>query len=99
RGKPTLASWGPLWIPGVKWALVAKIETSEAFAPIYRLHRDLFIVGALALLVVIVTGAWLSRSLMGPLRELTADVRRFAAGDYSAKVPVRPRHEIGQVRS
>ena len=35
RGKPTLASWGPLWISGVKWALVAKIETSEAFAPIY----------------------------------------------------------------
>ena len=29
RGKPTLASWGPLAIPGVKWALVAKIETSE----------------------------------------------------------------------
>jgi class 3 adenylate cyclase len=99
RGKPTLASWGPLWISGVKWALVAKIETSEAFAPIYQLQRDLVIVGAIALLVVIVTGAWLSRSLMGPLRELTAGVRRFAAGDYSAKVPVRRRDEIGQLCS
>ena len=99
RGKSTLASWGPLWISGVKWALVAKIETSEAFAPIYRLQRDLVIVGAVALLVVIVTGAWLSRSLMGPLRELTAGVRRFAAGDYSAKVPVRTRDEIGQLCS
>jgi class 3 adenylate cyclase len=99
RGKPTLASWGPLWISGVKWALIAKIETSEAFAPIYRLQRDLFIVGAVALLVVIVTGAWLSRSLMGPLRELTAGVRRFAAGEYSAKVPVRTRDEIGQLCS
>ena len=99
RGKPTLASWGPLWISGVKWALVAKIETSEAFAPIYRLQRDLVIVGAVALLVVIVTGAWLSRSLMGPLGELTAGVRRFAAGDYSAKVPVRTRDEIGQLCS
>ena len=57
------------------------------------------IVGAVALLVVIVTGAWLSRSLMGPLRELTAGVRRFAAGDYSAKVPVRTRDEIGQLCS
>ena len=99
RGKPTLASWGPLWISGVKWALVAKIETSEAFAPIYQLQRDLVMVGAAALLVVIVTGAWLSRSLMGPLRELTAGVRRFAAGDYSAKVPVRTRDEIGQLCS
>jgi class 3 adenylate cyclase len=99
RGKPTLASWGPLWISGVKWALVAKIETSEAFAPIYQLQRDLVTVGAVALLVVIVTGAWLSRSLMGPLRELTAGVRRFATGDYSTKVPVRTRDEIGQLCS
>ena len=55
------------------------------------------IVGAIALLVVIVTGAWLSRSLLGPLRELTAGVTRFAAGDYDAKVPVRTRDEIGQL--
>jgi class 3 adenylate cyclase len=99
RGKPTLASWGPLAIPGVKWALVAKIETSEAFAPIHRLQRDLVTVGAVALLAVIVTGAWLSHSLMGPLRELTAGVRRFATGDYSAKVPVSTRDEIGQLCS
>jgi class 3 adenylate cyclase len=95
RGIPTLASWGPLAIPGTKWALIAKVDTSEALAPIYKLQRDLMIVGGLALLVVIVTGAWLSRSLLGPLRELTAGVTRFAAGDYGAKVPVRTRDEIG----
>ena len=55
------------------------------------------IVGGLALLVVIVTGAWLSRSLLGPLRELTAGVRRFAAGDHDAHVPVRTHDEIGQL--
>ena len=97
RGKPTLASWGPLTIPGVKWALVAKIETAEAFAPIYRLERDLLIVGGLAFLVVLVTGAWLSRSLLGPLRDLTAGVKRFASGDYGAHVVVRTRDEIGQL--
>ena len=37
RGVPTLASWGPLAISGVKWALVAKIDTAEAFAPIDQL--------------------------------------------------------------
>src|SRR5476651_2385441 len=96
-GKPTLASWGPLAIAGINWALVAKIETSEAFAPIYRLQRDLAIVGAIALLVVLAIGAWLSRSLLGPLRELTAGVERFADGDYHAKVPVRTHDEIGQL--
>lgn len=96
-GKPTLASWGPLAIPGVNWVLVAKIETEEAFAPIHRLERDLLIVGAVALLVVIAIGAWLSRSLSGPLAELTAGVRRFAAGDYDVKVSARSQDEIGQL--
>ncbi|KAF0098970.1 MAG: putative cyclase (adenylyl-or guanylyl-)(adenylate-or guanylate-) [Rhodospirillaceae bacterium] len=97
RGVSTLASWGPVRIAGVKWGLVAKIDSSEAFEPVYRLERDLLIVGAIAFCVVIVTGAWLSRSLLGPLRELTAGVRRFAAGDHDAHVPVRTRDEIGQL--
>jgi class 3 adenylate cyclase len=95
RGIPTLASWGPLAIPGTKWALIAKVDVSEAFAPVYKLQRDLMVVGALALLVVVLTGAWLARSLLGPLRELTAGVKHFAAGDYGAKVSVRTRDEIG----
>jgi class 3 adenylate cyclase len=97
RGIPTLASWGPVRVSGVKWALIAKVDSAEAFAPVKRLERDLIIVGVLALLVVIVTGAWLSRSLLGPLRELTAGVRRFAAGDHNAHVTVRTRDEIGQL--
>jgi class 3 adenylate cyclase len=95
RGVPTLASWGPLAIPGTRWGLVAKIDTAEAFEPIHRLQRDLLIVGAFALLVVVLTGAWLSRSLLGPLRALTAGVMRFASGDYSARVQVRTKDEIG----
>lgn len=97
RGIPTLASWGPVRVSGIKWGLVAKIDSSEAFEPVDRLQRDLLIVGAIAFLVVVVTGAWLSRSLLGPLRELTAGVRRFAAGDHDAHVPVRTRDEIGQL--
>ena len=43
------------------------------------------------------SGAWLSRSLLGPLRELTAGVRRFAKGDHGAHVTVRTHDEIGQL--
>ena len=99
RGIPTLASWGPLAIPGTKWALIAKIDTSEAFAPIDKLRNKLMVVGGLALLAMMLTGAWLSRALLGPLRELTAGVTRFAAGDYGAKVAVRTRDEIGRLCS
>jgi class 3 adenylate cyclase len=94
---PVLASWGPLAIPDVKWALVAKKDTAEAFAPVDRLQRDLLLVGGLALVAVLIIGAWLSRSLAGPLVELTAGVRRFTAGDYDVKVSARTTDEIGQL--
>ncbi len=97
RGVPTLASWGPLAISGVKWGLVAKIDSAEAFAPIDALRRDLLLVGGLALLVVAATAGWLARAMLGPLRELTAGVKRFTAGDYGASVPVRSGDEIGQL--
>jgi class 3 adenylate cyclase len=97
RGVPTLASWGPLGVDDVRWALVAKIDSAEAFAPIDRLRRDLLAVGGVALLVVAATAAWLARALLGPLRELTAGVKRFAAGDYATSVPVRTRDEIGEL--
>jgi class 3 adenylate cyclase len=96
---PILASWGPVDVPGLNWAMLAKIDQAEAFAPILRLERELMVVGTIALLVVLVTGAWLARSLLGPLRELTSGVNKFAGGDYGAKVPVRSTDEIGQLCS
>ena len=97
RGVPTLASWGPLSIAGVNWGLVSKIDASEALAPIYQLQRNLAIVAGLALLTVIALGAWLSRTLLGPLRDLTAGVKRFAAGERNVHVTARTRDEIGQL--
>ena len=88
-----------LLVSGVHWGLVAKIDTAEAFAPIQQLRRNLMMVGGLVLLIVIAAAAWLSRALLGPLRELTAGVKRFAAGDYGASVPVRTKDEIGQLCS
>jgi len=97
RGVPTLASWGPLAIAGVNWGVVAKIDSSEAFAPIDKLRRDLMVVGGVALLALIAAAAWLARAILGPLRELTTGVKRFAAGDYETSVPVRTGDEIGQL--
>ncbi|MBS0519271.1 MAG: HAMP domain-containing protein [Proteobacteria bacterium] len=96
-GRETLSSWGPVDIAGVKWGLVSRITTAEAFAPIHRLERELAAVGGLALLTVIIAGAWFARSLLNPLRELTAGVKRFTAGDRTVKVAVRSQDEIGQL--
>jgi class 3 adenylate cyclase len=97
RGKPILASWGPLAIADVHWALVAKIDLAEAFEPIARLRRELIIAGALTLLAVALLAAFLANTLLAPVRELIGGVRKFAAGDYGTHVAVRSRDEIGQL--
>lgn len=97
RGRPTLASWGPLAIGDVTWGLVAKIDLDEAFAPIYRLRRELLVAGALTLLAVALIAAFLAHMLLAPVRELIGGVRRFADGDYGTSVAVRSRDEIGQL--
>jgi class 3 adenylate cyclase len=98
-GQLTVASWGPVNVPGVRWGMIAKIDEAEAFEPVHRLEGRLAVVGAIALLVVLSTGAWLSRSLLGPLRDLITGVQRFSEGDYSTKVRVRTRDEVGQLCS
>jgi len=57
------------------------------------------IVGGAALLVVILIAAWLANALLGPLRELTDGVRRFASGNYDVKVPTRTRDEVASSAS
>ena len=58
-------------------------------------NRILLISGGLALVIALVLGIWLSRIYTRPLRELTHAVEGIRSGDYSKKVPVRSKDEVG----
>lgn len=58
-------------------------------------NRILFISGGVALVIALVLGSWLSRLYTRPLRELTHAVHGIRSGDYSVKVPVRSKDEVG----
>lgn len=51
----------------------------------------------LALFLAVVLGAWLSRSLTQPIRELTAATRKMARGELGQQVPVRSQDELGEL--
>ena len=73
--------------------VVAGIETSgEA----YRTSRTIviaFVLGAIALALVL--GRTISWSLIGPIREIDARLSEIAAGDFSQRVAVGNRDELG----
>ena len=67
RQQPVLMAYGPLDVLGLRWALAATMEVSEAFAMVDGLSRTLWIFGAVLILVVLAVGWFFARSISRPL--------------------------------
>ncbi|WP_175481259.1 adenylate/guanylate cyclase domain-containing protein [Curtobacterium sp. MMLR14_010] len=97
RGKETLAAYAPLEVDGLRWVVVAQMDTSEAFAPVNEFTRDI----ALALVGIIVLVSLLSLLLaqvfVRPIRRLQTAVNRVSAGEIGVEVRAKPGDEIGDL--
>jgi signal transduction histidine kinase len=97
RGTEVLAAWRYLSL--LRWGLVTKIDTSEAFAPVLHLRNDVIIVG-LALLLLGTLSAWaLATAITKPVLALQKGAEAIAAGDLDQKVATGSRDEIGRLAS
>ncbi|PYN94227.1 MAG: hypothetical protein DMD91_28470, partial [Candidatus Rokuibacteriota bacterium] len=97
RGEAVLASYGPLAIPDLDWAIVAKLDTAEAFAPVTTLRRALLGTGAGIAGLVVVLALVLARSLTAPIHRLIADMGILGQGELSHRVGEGRQDEIGQI--
>lgn len=92
----------PIAVDGqtVGWILSMRMEfgrgPSEALF-LNRINQTLIISAIGALLVALLLGIFLARTLTRPLRELTAATRAVAEGDLGLTVPVRSRDELGEL--
>lgn len=93
RGIAALAAGRPLNYGG--WALVVKMDESEAYEPIARLLRLGGIFGLLMGALGLAAAYALARSFVRPVRQLAAAAARVAGGDYDAPVPVNSTDELG----
>jgi signal transduction histidine kinase len=95
RGHETVATWK--YLPSLRWGMVVKIDTSEAFAPVARQRNVALAVGGAVLLLVVGSALLVARSISRPIVELTEVVRRVAGGDLAQRVPVGRADEIGEL--
>ncbi len=79
------------------WALAVQQSDKEAFVLLHQTSRFAFIL--LSLTVVVVLGiAWLAgRSIVGPIKKLSAAADRISMGDLDLKIDVGSKDEIGQL--
>jgi class 3 adenylate cyclase len=96
-GEETLQSYGPVDIPGLHWTVIAKIDTSEAFAPIWTFTRKLVLSTVMIIFFVCLAAMLLARLFVRPIRRLEAGAKRISAGDYDVNLPVLSRDEFGEL--
>lgn len=98
-GLDALTAYGPLNIDGLRWAVIAKVETAEAYAPATSFARNLGVLTAGLILLVSLASLLLARVFTRPLKRLVAAVRKVAGGDLTTEVPVTTRDEFGDLGS
>jgi len=96
-GLDILSAYQPIKIGDFRWALIARKEQAEAFAPITELtHRLIITLGVLIPLITLLA-LYLSRMLADPINRLINAVKKIAAGEKNVRVNVDSRDEIGRL--
>jgi class 3 adenylate cyclase len=96
-GHRTLQAYAPVDLHGLHWSIIAKIDTTEAFAPVATFTETLVISTALIIFVVSLAAMLLARLFVRPIRRLEAGAQQISAGDYHVTLPVRSRDEFGDL--
>ncbi|MFM8222706.1 MAG: adenylate/guanylate cyclase domain-containing protein, partial [Planctomycetaceae bacterium] len=94
RGELVVGSYAPFDFGSNRWALLAEMDTAEAFAPIQAFGRRVVMTTAGIALATTLLGLLLSNLFIAPVRTLTAAARRIAAGEVGAQAEVNTRDEF-----
>lgn len=97
RGIPVLNSYAPLEIDGLKWVVIAKIDVSEAYAPINRFQKNVLISATLIMVIVTLLGMWLANIFTRPIKTLMTGARRVGAGEFDTVVTSKSKDEFGEL--
>lgn len=98
-GTETLVAYEPLQVRGLDWVIVAKIDRSEALAPISRFARNVALSTGAIVLAVCLLALLFARILTRPVKELADAVRRVSGGELGYTVPVTAKDEFGELAS
>jgi len=95
RGERVIAASESIERPG--WGLVVKVDRSEALAPVAKLRTISLVVAACSAAAVVLIALWFSRTITGPISNLTHVARRMRDGDLSAEIRATSSDEIGEL--
>ncbi len=90
-----LGTYSP--VTTLDWAVVVQKPQYEAYRGVYEMQRTARLLALLAVLLSIGVSIFAARRITNPLQVLTESGRALARGDFSQRVHLRSRTEIGEL--
>ena len=85
------------YIPRTEWGFVCKQNISELEAPIHELIKNLTILLIVSVTIVVLIVLWISKLISKPIKDINIATQKIINGNYSVKVPVNSRDELGSL--
>jgi len=92
-----LGTYSP--VTNLDWAVVAQKPRDEAYSSVYEMQRSARILAIFAIGLSIGVGIIAARRITNPLEVLTESSHAIARGDFSQRVALKSRTEIGELAS
>src|SRR5262249_32676657 len=90
-----LGTYSP--VTNLDWAVVVQKPRSEAYRGVYERQRTARLLALLAVLASVAISIYTARRITNPLEVLTESSRAIARGDFSQRVRLSSRTEIGEL--
>jgi putative nucleotidyltransferase with HDIG domain len=95
KDKEMLGTYYP--IPEASWGVIVQIDQKDAFAMVTQMKAETIKWGILMLLLSLLVGSVSARSITTPIQQLAESTRSIARGDFSKKIKLRTKTEIGEL--
>jgi len=84
-------------VTALDWAVVVQKPRLETHRGVYQMHHAARLLALLAVLASIIVSIYAARRITNPLEVLTESSRAIARGDFSKRVELKSRTEIGEL--
>ena len=81
-------------IPTLDWLLVTELPAEEAFAPLDAAVRRTALILIGALLIAVLAGFLLARTMVGPIEALRIGAMKIGAGDFEQRIEIKTKDEV-----
>ncbi len=87
----------PLKIKGLQWGLFTTVSVDEVLSPIYYEGKIMLIVSIIAILLIIISAYFLSKSISKPIEKVLNAMKKMSEKQVNFKINDKRKDEIGEL--